>query len=101
MYIVCVTIWVKPGLEDRFIDATRDNHAGTRKEAGNVRFDVLRKEDDPSQFFLYEVYRCKDDFVAHQQTPHYLRWKETVTDWMAQKRQGVKYGSLLPEAGNW
>jgi len=97
MYVVCVTVWVKPGHEQDFVAATRDNHYATRKEPGNVRFDVLGKEDDPTQFFLYEVYRSRDDFVAHQKTPHYLQWKETVGPLMAQPRQGIKHLSLLPD----
>jgi (4S)-4-hydroxy-5-phosphonooxypentane-2,3-dione isomerase len=97
MYVVCVTVWVKPGHEVAFVSATRDNHYATRREPGNVRFDVLGKEDDPTQFFLYEVYRTRDDFGAHQQTAHYLEWKETVAPYMAQARQGIKHHSLLPD----
>ena len=37
----------------------------------------------------------KEDFAAHQQTPHYFRWKETVTDHMAQPRQGVKHAAIF------
>jgi autoinducer 2-degrading protein len=96
MYVVCVTVRVHPGFEDQFIAATRLNHLGTRTEQGNVRFDVLQKEDDPAQFFLYEVYRTKDDFARHQQTVHYLTWKEAVAPWMAQPRQGLRHRSLLP-----
>ena len=95
MYVVCVTVWVKPGMEQAFIDATRDNHRGTRTEPANVRFDVLRKEDDPTQFFLYEVYGTRDDFARHQLTPHYLAWREKVEPMMAQKRQGVRHVSLM------
>jgi autoinducer 2-degrading protein len=101
MYVVCVTAWVKPGFEQQFIETTRKNHIGTRQEPGNLRFDVLRREDDPSQFFLYEAYRSKDDFAAHQQTEHYLAWKSTVAEWMAQPRQGVKHESLLPDESGW
>lgn len=101
MYVVCVTVWVKQGFEERFIQATRDNHEGARAEPGNLRFDVLQHEDEPTRFFLYEAYRTKQDFAAHQQTPHYLRWKATVADWMAQPRQGVKHNSLLPGVSGW
>ncbi len=97
MYVVCVTVWVKPGHEQDFVAATRENHYATRREPGNVRFDVLGKEDDPAQFFLYEVYRSRDDFMAHQKTPHYLTWKDTVAPLMAQPRQGIKHSSLLPD----
>jgi autoinducer 2-degrading protein len=95
MYVVCVTVMVKQGHEQDFIAATEKNHLGSVAEPGCVRFDVLQAEDNPSRFFLYEVYRSKDDFKAHQQTEHYLGWKQTVADWMAEPRQGVKHVSLF------
>ncbi len=90
MYIVCVTVYVKPEQAQAFMDATLDNARNTRKEPGNIRFDVSRGEEDPNRFFLYECYHTKDDFVRHQQTEHYLRWKQSVADWMAQPRVGLK-----------
>jgi (4S)-4-hydroxy-5-phosphonooxypentane-2,3-dione isomerase len=95
MYVVSVTVWVKPEFVPQFIEATFDNARNTRKEPGNIRFDVSQAEDDPSRFLLYEVYRDKDGFTKHQQTEHYLRWKTTVADWMAQPRQGVKHEALF------
>ena len=95
MFVVCVTIFVKPERTQEFIKATCDNASNTRQEAGNVRFDVLRAEEDANRFFLYEAYRTKEDFVGHQQTVHYLRWKTTVADWMAQPRQGVKHVAVF------
>lgn len=91
MYAVAVTVFVKPEFVDAFVEAVLDNAANTRREPGNIRFDVLRAEEDPNRFLLYEVYRKKEDFAAHQQTEHYLRWKNTVADWMAQPRQGVRH----------
>jgi autoinducer 2-degrading protein len=95
MYVVAVTVWVKPGFEDRFIEAVLDNARHTRQEPGNVRFDVLRAADDPGRFLLYECYRTPDDFARHQQTGHYLRWKQAVADGMAQPRQGVKHHAVF------
>jgi len=101
MFVVCVNVWVKEGREEAFIAATRANHLGTRREPGNVRFDVLRKEDEPDRFMLYEVYRTREDFGRHQETPHYLEWRETVADLMARPREGLKYASLVPADGAW
>ena len=95
MFVVCVTVFVKPPNVEQFIDATLDNARNTRRESGNVRFDVLRGEEDPTQFLLYEAYHSKDDFVKHQQTEHYLRWKQAVADWMAKRRVGVKHHSVF------
>ena len=91
MYFVCVSIHVHPEAVAPFIEATLDNARHTRREPGNLRFDVLRREDDPTRFFLYEVYRAKEDFQRHQQTEHYARWRDAVTDWMAEPRVGLRH----------
>jgi len=101
MYIVCVTIFVKQDDVEKFIEATLENCRETRNEKANLRFDFLQSEDDPNRFFLYEAYKEKDDFAAHQQTPHYLKWKETVADMMAQPRQGVRHFNIFPEDQQW
>ncbi len=102
MYIVCVTVHVTPEHVQSFIQATLENARQSRlTEPGNVRFDVLRAESDLAQFFLYEVYREKEDFARHQQTPHYLKWKETVAPWMAVPRQGVRHSSVFPPDPDW
>jgi (4S)-4-hydroxy-5-phosphonooxypentane-2,3-dione isomerase len=102
MYVVCVTVSVVPAQVQAFIEATLENARQTRQsEPGNLRFDVLEAEADPTQFFLYEAYRGKDDFARHQQTAHYLKWKETVSPWMAKPRQGVRHLSLFPADADW
>jgi autoinducer 2-degrading protein len=101
MFVVCVSIHVRPNRLDDFIAATLDNARNTRLEPGNLRFDVLRQEQDPARFTLYEVYRGPEDFAAHQQTPHYLRWKQAVADWMAEPRVGVRHSSLFPAEDDW
>ena len=95
MYVVCVTVHVKPEHRDDFIEAILANARGARQEPGNVRFDVLQAEDDPNRFLLYEVYRTREDQAIHQQTAHYLKWRDAVTDWMAQPRQSARHKSLF------
>lgn len=96
MYVVCVTVKVKPGMGAAFLEEARKNREGTRKEPGNVRFDVLKSATPPGdgeieQFFLLEVYRTPEDFAAHQQTPHYFAFRDNVAEIMAEPRQGVRY----------
>jgi len=101
MYVVCVTVHVTPQHVQHFIQATLENARESRKEPGNARFDVLQSEADPAQFFLYEAYREKEGFARHQQTAHYLKWKDTVAPWMAVPRLGVRHTSLFPGEGGW
>jgi autoinducer 2-degrading protein len=96
MYVTIVHVKVKPGHIDDFIEATARNTYQSVKEPGNVRFDMLQKEEDPSQFALYEAYEDQAASAAHKQTAHYLEWKETVAPWMEIPREGVKYIGLLP-----
>jgi autoinducer 2-degrading protein len=95
MYAVCVSVHVKPEFIVPFIEATLDNARNTRREPGNLRFDVLRSEDDPNRFFLYEIYRNRESFTRHQDTAHYFRWRDEVTLWMAEPRVGLKFIPLF------
>ena len=97
MYVVVVNVSVKPEAVAEFIAATRENHVHTRAEAENVRFDVLRRNDDSTRFVLYEVYTSEAGFVAHQRTAHYLAWKDAVASMMAEPRAAQKCTSLYPE----
>jgi autoinducer 2-degrading protein len=97
MYVVCVRVQVVPDRVDEFVEATLANHRATRTEPGNVRFDVLRHATEPERFFLYEVYRDEAGFTAHQQTEHYLRWKEQVAPMMAVPRIGDRHMSVFPD----
>ncbi len=96
MQVTLVQVHVKPEYVDDFIEATRLNHEASIKEAGNVRFDILQSADDSTRFVLYEAYRTAEDAARHKETAHYLKWRETVADWMAEPRQGIPYQGLFP-----
>ncbi|MCE9580024.1 MAG: antibiotic biosynthesis monooxygenase [Deltaproteobacteria bacterium] len=97
MYAVCVQIQVIPEHVEAFIAASLANARGTRTEPGNRRFDVLRHNTDAARFFLYEIYVDEDAFRAHQQTAHYLVWRDTVALMMAAPRVAERYTPLAPE----
>jgi len=96
MNITCVHVHVKEERIDDFIAATIANHEGAIKEPGNLRFDALQSADDPTKFMLYEVYESYEAAQAHKQTAHYLTWRSTVADWMAEPRVGKPYEALRP-----
>jgi autoinducer 2-degrading protein len=45
---------------------------------------------------LYEAYASEADARAHKQTGHYAAWRDTVTDMMAEPRQGLPFKGLFP-----
>ena len=65
--------------------ATIDNANNSVQEAGIARFDVIQQSDDPTQFVLVEVYRNAEAPALHKETAHYLRWRDTVADMMAER----------------
>ncbi len=97
MYITIVHIKVLPDYIDLFIQASTENHMESVKEPGNLRFDLLRSDDNPARFVLYEAYENESAATAHKETAHYLKWRETVAPWMAVPREGIRYTGLQPE----
>ncbi len=103
MFVVSVQVHVLPGRGEDFVHAIRENATASRKEPGNLRFDVIRSIDDTNHFILHEVYRGLEDFKSHQETPHYAKFRDAVKDWMAVARVGTKCRSIFPpdEPGRW
>ncbi|HQL00134.1 MAG TPA: antibiotic biosynthesis monooxygenase [Smithellaceae bacterium] len=96
MIVTVVSVFVKPEHIEEFIAATLENHEGSIQEKGNVRFDVLRRRDNPAAFTLYEVYETDEAAAAHKTTPHYVKWRQTVEPWMAGPRVGVAHDVVAP-----
>jgi autoinducer 2-degrading protein len=92
-----VYIHVKPEAIGEFIKASEANHSESVKEPGNIRFDFIQQSDDPYRFMFYEAYESEEAAAAHKNTAHYLKWRETVQEMMAEPRKGVKYTILQPE----
>jgi len=96
MIVYCVSVFVKASCIENFVAATAENHENTRNEPGNLRFDVLQSAENSQQFMLYEVYHSEEAVAAHKETAHYLKWRETVADWMERPREGVQYDVVRP-----
>ena len=101
MEIVLVHVHVKPEFVEDFKLASIENASNSVKEPGIARFDVIQQTDDPTRFTLVEVYRTVDAPAAHKETAHYLRWRDTVAEMMAEPRQGVKHTNVFPTDENW
>ena len=89
MLATVVFVDVKPEYIEDFKKASVLNHEGSRKEPGNVRFDVLQSADDPTKFTLVEVFADEDAAAAHKATEHYHIWRETVAPYMASPRKAI------------
>lgn len=96
MVVTFVHVWVKPEHIDDFVEASTENHKNSIKEPGNLRFDLVQDAVDPAKFVIYEAYESDAAAAAHKDTAHYLKWRESVADWMAQPRKGEKHIIVAP-----
>jgi (4S)-4-hydroxy-5-phosphonooxypentane-2,3-dione isomerase len=97
MHVTLVHVQVKPAFIEDFIAATQLNHEASIQEPGNFRFDVLQSPKNRDYFIFYEAYTSAETAAAHKETAHYLAWRDTVSDWMATPRQGIRYEGLFPQ----
>ena len=97
MHMIMVRLEVKPERVDDFLRLVSLNASESRKEPGNLRFDVVRSVDHPARFGLYEVYRDDAAVRAHQATAHYATWRAEVEGLLVTPRISEKFTSVLPE----
>jgi autoinducer 2-degrading protein len=101
MLVAIINAHVKDDNIDQFRNETLDNASHSIKEPGVIRFDVYQQTDDPSRFTLVEIYKTPDDPARHRETAHYLRWRDTVADMMAEPRLRNTYTVVFPPEDAW
>jgi quinol monooxygenase YgiN len=101
MFIVHVSVHVKPDQIEAFKAAAVENARNSVQEPGIARFDVIQHMDDPTRFVLVEVYRTPDASVRHKETAHYKKWRDTVEAMMAEPRTSLKYSNVFPDDSGW
>ena len=102
MCVLMVTLQVKPERREQFMEAMLGDARGSNEdEPGCLRFDTLQDTEDPNRIHLYEVYRDEAAFKAHQQAPHYLKWRDTVRDWFASPTVRHVCRNVYPQDQAW
>jgi len=102
MYVLVVTIDIKSQFKDRFMAEMLDDARGSvRDEPGCLRFDVIQDEKEPNRIYLYEVYADRAAFEVHMTTPHFLKWKHAVQEWLAAPPVVGAGPSVFPADGDW
>ena len=89
MYVLVVTIRLKPETVDVWMEKAREDQAGTRKEPGCRQFDILVDPNDRTRVLLYEVYDDEKAFEAHQQTPHFKKYLAEAVPLVASRERQV------------
>lgn len=81
MLVVTVNFKAKSDKVEEFREAILYQAKSSREnEAGCRQFDVVQSSEDPTQFFVYEIYDDEAAFEIHKDSPHSARTKEAVAD---------------------
>jgi autoinducer 2-degrading protein len=101
VHIVHVSVRVKPEYVEAFGRAAAENASHSVAEPGCARFDVVQSTEDPTRFVLVEAYYSEADVTRHKATAHYMKWRDTVAEMMAEPRVGEKYVNVFPADDGW
>ena len=104
MYVIIAPIQIKEGAKEQVLEALVPNaRAAATTEPGCLRFDVIQDAGDPNRIWLYEVYTDEAAFQAHTEAPHFIKWRDTVKDWMDERPVGAGAGSynIWPPDDGW
>jgi quinol monooxygenase YgiN len=84
---------VFPANKDQAIAAVKAQAEAARKDAGNLRYEVLQWDGHPNHFTLVEVWRDRKALDANATTAHTKEFREKVTP-----LEGALYDERLYEA---
>lgn len=76
-----VKIEVDPEQLDAYIPMLREQmNSAIKLEPGVLQYHVVAERERPNWFTLIEVYRSREDYQAHLQAPHFLKYKNGTID---------------------
>ncbi|MEX3981981.1 putative quinol monooxygenase [Paraburkholderia sp. EG287A] len=62
----------------------REMVSHTRKEPGNLRYDLLRRADGAPGFYLYETYVDEAAVQAHRESAHFVAYRAKIGAWVTE-----------------
>ena len=103
MYVLVVSLKVKPERREDFLTAAQEDSRGSRDdEPGCLRFDLVEDRATPNHFFFYEVYRDEAAIEAHRKAPHYQVWAQAVQSGVLEEPAVVAHcNSHFPTDAAW
>jgi autoinducer 2-degrading protein len=88
VYAIVVRQKIQPEHLEAYLELMLSHARGSlAEEPGCLRFDVVQNEADPSEVFLYEVYRDQAALDEHGKTPRFARVVSTIKHWFAEPEQ--------------
>lgn len=86
MFVVTVNFKSKPDKVEEFREAILYQAKSSREnEAGCQQFDVCISAEDPTRFFVYEIYDDAAAFEIHKNSEHSAKTQDAVADLLEER----------------
>lgn len=97
MFVLWVTVQVRPEYREEFLDAITANAAASvRDEPGCLSFDVIELASGDNRFAFYEKYADADAFhVGHKGAPHFAQWRAVAEQVLVAGSQVNTFGTIV------
>jgi (4S)-4-hydroxy-5-phosphonooxypentane-2,3-dione isomerase len=103
MFVLVVSLKVKPERREDFLKAAQEDSRGSSNDEPNcLRFDVVEDNANPNHFYFYEVYRNEEALKEHSAAPHYQVWRAAVESGVLEEPAVVaRCTSHFPADADW
>jgi quinol monooxygenase YgiN len=80
---IVARVEVLPGKEEAFKKVAEGVIEGTRKEAGNISYNLYQNTTVPTMFVFYEEYKDEAAMGVHASSPYFKAFVEGIKDLLA------------------
>lgn len=77
------SLTAQPEYRTALEQALRQMVVASRREPGNLRYDLFVRDEDAATFDLFELYADAAAVAAHRASAHYLALREQIGGWLA------------------
>jgi quinol monooxygenase YgiN len=93
-FVIWVVFDVKAEAFEEFYQAAlEDSTCSVQDEPGCLQFDVLAPTAGGNSLAFYEVYKSRDAFSAHMETPHFKKFASVAAEAVSDKHVSEYYRS--------
>lgn len=91
MIILFARIPVKPERREEFIQMAQHAITESRKEKGNISYNLYKSTDNDSDVLYVEEWESKEALAAHGKMEHFLAFSEARKDLLAGEKETKLY----------
>ena len=78
MIIVIANAYLKKNKENEFLQAAKACIEGTRKEEGNISYNLNKSTEIGDQFGFVEEWKSQEDLDLHMKTDHFISFGRDI-----------------------